>query len=110
MKPASLPPGSAIVRPDVVSQKNWPFSASIDDVLYCHATPHDDTTMTTVFTPDDVVRASFGGVDERVVVIGHTHHQFERRAGEVPVVMCMTVPNTAGAATVADPAAGTGRR
>jgi diadenosine tetraphosphatase ApaH/serine/threonine PP2A family protein phosphatase len=42
--------------------------------------------MTTVFTPDDVVRASFGGVGEAVVVIGHTHHQFERRVGEVRVV------------------------
>ena len=64
----------------------WPFSQSIDDVLYVHATPHDDTTMTTVFTPDEVVRAGFGAVDEGVVVIGHTHHQFERRVGGVRVV------------------------
>jgi putative phosphoesterase len=64
----------------------WPFSESIDDVLYCHATPQDDTSITTVFTPDDVLHASFGGVDESVVVIGHTHHQFERRAGDVRVV------------------------
>jgi putative phosphoesterase len=63
-----------------------PFSESIDGVLYVHATPRDDTTMTTVFTPDDVLRASFGGVEERVVVIGHTHHQFERRVGDVRVV------------------------
>ena len=40
---------------------DWPFSASIDGVLYCHATPQDDTTITTVFTPDDALRASFGG-------------------------------------------------
>jgi predicted phosphodiesterase len=64
----------------------WPFSHSIDGVLYVHATPQDDTTMTTVFTPDDVVQASFGGVRESVVVIGHTHHQFERRVGGVRVV------------------------
>jgi putative phosphoesterase len=65
---------------------DWPFSVSIDGVLYCHATPQDDTTITTVFTPDDALRASFGGVEERVVVIGHTHHQFERHAGGVRVV------------------------
>ena len=64
----------------------WPFSDSIDGVLYCHATPDDDTAITTVFTPDDVLRAAFGSVDERVVVIGHTHHQFSRDAGGVRVV------------------------
>ena len=32
----------------------WPFSASVDGVLYCHATPRDDTSITTVFTPDDI--------------------------------------------------------
>jgi putative phosphoesterase len=63
-----------------------PFSESIDGVLYCHATPHDDTTMTTVFTPDDALRESFAGVGERVVVIGHTHHQFERRIDDLRVV------------------------
>jgi putative phosphoesterase len=71
---------------DVRWLAEWPFSASIDGVLYCHATPQDDTTMTTVFTPVDVMRASFGAVEERVVVIGHTHHQFERHVGEVRVV------------------------
>ena len=65
---------------------DWPFSASVDGVLYCHATPQDDTSITTVFTPDDVLQATFGGVEERVVVIGHTHHQFERQAGDVRVV------------------------
>jgi len=64
----------------------WPFSASVDGVLYCHATPRDDTSITTVFTPDDVLQATFGGVEEGVVVIGHTHHQFERRTGDVRVV------------------------
>jgi putative phosphoesterase len=64
----------------------WPFSQSIDGVLYCHATPRDDTTITTVFTPEDALRESFGAVEERVVVIGHTHHQFERRVGEARIV------------------------
>jgi putative phosphoesterase len=63
-----------------------PLTASIDGVLYCHATPHDDTPITTAETPDDVVAATFGGIDEPVVVIGHTHHQFDRRLEGVRVV------------------------
>jgi putative phosphoesterase len=63
-----------------------PLTASLDGVLYCHATPLDDRPITTELTPDEVLRETFGGVDERVVVIGHTHHQFDRRAGDVRVV------------------------
>jgi diadenosine tetraphosphatase ApaH/serine/threonine PP2A family protein phosphatase len=63
-----------------------PLTASIDGVLYCHATPADDMPMTTAITPDDALLATFGGLDERVVVIGHTHHQFDRSAEGVRVV------------------------
>jgi putative phosphoesterase len=73
-------------REDLRWLAGWPLTESMDDVLYCHAAPRDDTTLTTVFTPDDALRAVFGSVDERVVVIGHTHHQFARDAGGVRVV------------------------
>jgi putative phosphoesterase len=63
-----------------------PLTVSLDGVLYCHATPTDDTPITTELTPDDVLRETFGGVEERVVVIGHTHHQFDRSTGDVRVV------------------------
>lgn len=63
-----------------------PLSVSIDGVLYCHAAPDDDTTITTAATPDDVVRATFGDVQEVVVVIGHTHHQFDRQLDGTRVV------------------------
>jgi putative phosphoesterase len=63
-----------------------PVAVSVDGVLYCHATPTDDMPRTTALTPDDVLEERFGGLDERLVVIGHTHHQFDRRAGEVRVV------------------------
>lgn len=62
-----------------------PLTATIDGVLYCHATPTDDLPVTTIFTPDDVLRESFAGVGG-TVVIGHTHHQFERRVGDLRVV------------------------
>src|SRR5919201_116782 len=63
-----------------------PLTASLDGVLYCHATPRDDTPITTELTPDDVLADTFGGADEPLVVIGHTHHQFDRRVGGVHVV------------------------
>jgi predicted phosphodiesterase len=63
-----------------------PMTESIDGVLYCHAAPDDDTTITTATTPDDVVAATFAAVEEPVVVIGHTHHQFDRRVGRLRVV------------------------
>src|SRR4051812_48368536 len=65
---------------------DWPLTASIDGVLYCHAAPGDDTPITTAATPDDAVAATFAGIQEDVVVIGHTHHQFDRRVGDVRVV------------------------
>ena len=65
--------------------QSLPLVAIVDDVLYCHATPHDNTPITTVITPDDAVLATFG--DTRgTVVIGHTHHQFDRTVDGLRVV------------------------
>jgi len=61
-----------------------PLTAELDGVSYCHATPTANTPMTTVFTPDDDLRAMFGS--RGTFVIGHTHHQFDRRAGDLRVV------------------------
>jgi predicted phosphodiesterase len=61
-----------------------PLTVELDGVTYCHATPTENTPMTTVFTPDDDLRALFG--DRGTFVIGHTHHQFDRRAGDLRVV------------------------
>jgi putative phosphoesterase len=63
-----------------------PVTVSLDGVLYCHATPNDDSEITTAVTPDEALRQAFGDVEERTVVIGHTHHQFSRAAGNVRVV------------------------
>jgi predicted phosphodiesterase len=63
-----------------------PLTQSLDGVLYCHATPDDDMPRTTAATPDGTVAARFAGVEESTVVIGHTHHQFDRRVGGLRVV------------------------
>lgn len=62
-----------------------PLSVIVDDVLYCHAAPHDNTPITTAITPDDAVRATFGDIGG-TVVIGHTHHQFDRTVDGLRVI------------------------
>jgi putative phosphoesterase len=61
-------------------------TVSVDGVLYCHATPQDDETIFTRITPDDRLRALMEGVEERVVVCGHTHVQFDRGVDDLRVV------------------------
>jgi predicted phosphodiesterase len=61
-----------------------PLTAVFDGVTYCHATPTDNNPITTALTPTDVVRGAFG--DSGTFVIGHTHHQFDRRIGDLRVI------------------------
>jgi len=61
-----------------------PLSVEIDGVVYCHATPSDNLPATTAITPDADVVAMFG--EQGTFVIGHTHHQFDRRIGDLRVV------------------------
>jgi putative phosphoesterase len=65
--------------------QSLPLSVRVDGVLYCHAAPAANTPITTAVTPDDAVCETFAGV-EGTVVIGHTHHQFDRRIGGLRVV------------------------
>ena len=62
-----------------------PMTAEVDGVLFCHATPTDDLPPTTAATPDEFVARQFAGVSG-TVVIGHTHHQFDRRVGDLRVI------------------------
>ena len=62
-----------------------PLSVTIDGVLYCHAAPDDNTRITTAATPDDAVRQAFFG-HTGTIVIGHTHHQFDRKIGDLRIV------------------------
>jgi predicted phosphodiesterase len=64
--------------------KTLPLTVELDGVTYCHATPTDNNPITTAATPDDVVRGAFG--DSGTFVIGHTHHQFDRRIGDLRVI------------------------
>jgi diadenosine tetraphosphatase ApaH/serine/threonine PP2A family protein phosphatase len=76
---AELAPG------DLEWLRSLPLAAVVDGVLYCHAAPHDNTPITTAITPDEAVLATFGDTTG-TVVIGHTHHQFDRHVGDLRVV------------------------
>src|SRR5881397_497327 len=58
--------------------KELPQSLSVDDVLYCHATPRSDEEIVTPETSDELLEEMLAGVDERLVVGGHTHMQQRR--------------------------------
>jgi putative phosphoesterase len=55
-------------------------------VLFCHATPQNDTDIFLEGTPEEAVAPSFAGVEADLVVCGHTHMQFSREIAGVPVV------------------------
>ena len=58
----------------------------IGRVLFCHATPRNDTDVMTVETSDERMRHHLAGVDANLVVCGHTHMQFDRTVDVLRVV------------------------
>ena len=58
--------------------RDLPHAVSLGGVLYCHGSPRDDNEILTRVSPDERFRAALAGVEERLVVGGHTHVQFER--------------------------------
>src|SRR5437588_8087566 len=70
---------------------SWPLTLrlgipGIGQVLFCHATPRNDTDVFTRFTPEDRLVPIFEGHNIRLVICGHTHMQFDRTIGKVRVV------------------------
>ncbi len=48
-------------------------------VLFCHGSPRSDEDSIMAMTPEDELRPMLAGVEQSVVVCGHTHHQFDRQ-------------------------------
>jgi putative phosphoesterase len=70
---------------------SWPKTLHVEieglgQVLFCHATPRNDTEVFTRRTPEDCLLPVFEGLDVPVVVCGHTHMQFDRTIGRIRVV------------------------
>ena len=69
----------------------WPGAHKIDipglgEVLFCHATPRNDTECFTRLTPVEKLEPVFRDVTAKVVVCGHTHMQFDRLAGRRRII------------------------
>ena len=58
----------------------------LGSVRFCHGSPGSDTETITRLTPHDRLRALVAGVEERVVVCGHTHVQFDRAVDGLRIV------------------------
>jgi predicted phosphodiesterase len=54
--------------------------------LFCHGSPRCDEEILTSLTPERRWRPMLAGVEQRLVVCGHTHTQFDRSLGGVRVV------------------------
>ncbi len=58
----------------------------LGDVLFCHATPRNDTEIFTRLTSEDRLSQVFASANASLVVCGHTHMQFDRMIGSVRVL------------------------
>lgn len=66
--------------------RELPVAVAVGGVLYCHGSPRSDEEILTRVSPEERVRAALGGVEERVVVGGHTHVQYDRVVDEIRLV------------------------
>jgi putative phosphoesterase len=69
LRPADLPVLDAL-----------PLTVTLDGVLFCHATPRNDTKIVLVDSPLERWAEVLDGVTEPTVVLGHTHMPFTRLA------------------------------
>jgi predicted phosphodiesterase len=70
---------------------SWPLThriaiPAVGEVLFCHATPRNNTEIFTRQTDEARLRPVFHGVKASLVVCGHTHMQFDRMVGPLRVV------------------------
>jgi putative phosphoesterase len=80
----------------------WPGSMrlnveNIGAILFCHATPQNDTDVFTSLTPVERLLPIFRNVNAQLVVCGHTHMQFDRMVGNVRVINAGSVGMPFGA-------------
>jgi len=69
----------------------WPSTyqlgiPGLGQVLFCHATPRNDTEIFTRVTPETALLPLFEKLGVEMVACGHTHMQFDRMVGTTRVV------------------------
>jgi|SRR5690625_840804 len=57
----------------------------LGDVLFCHATPRSDEEIFTPLTSQEHLNNIFSGIQQKIVICGHTHMQFERNADGIQI-------------------------
>jgi putative phosphoesterase len=78
--------------PAQLDEDDWVLARSfeerivLDGVLYRHGSPRSVDEIVTAITPEPVLREMLTGIDQQVVVIGHTHHQFEHQVDAQRIV------------------------
>jgi predicted phosphodiesterase len=70
---------------------SWPATfrlavRGLGEVLFCHATPRNDTEIFTRLTAEERLLPVFDGISVPLVICGHTHMQFDRMVGTIRVV------------------------
>jgi predicted phosphodiesterase len=74
---------SRLSADDVAFLQGLPERVELDGVLYTHATPRNDEEVVTPATSDEEIAEIVAGVEQRAVVVGHTHMQQDRQIGSV---------------------------
>ncbi len=94
--------GEQLTEEEGLAIHQWPPTRRVDidglgAVLFCHATPRNDTEVFTRLTPEANLLSVFDGVGAPIVVCGHTHMQFDRTIGSTRVVNAGSVGMPFGA-------------
>lgn len=76
---------------DLQAIDSWPLTKQIaidgiGQVLFCHATPRNDTEIFLKTTADEKLRPIFDALGVQLVVCGHTHMQFDRIVGRTRII------------------------
>lgn len=82
---------SQLTPADAEAIRKWPLTrrlhvGGIGDVIFCHATPRNDTEIFTRATSDATLLQIFEPLGVHAVVCGHTHMQHERTVGTTRII------------------------
>jgi predicted phosphodiesterase len=90
------------LRPDYEQVlAKWPKTVQLEieglgQTLFCHGTPRSETEIFTRLTAEERLLPLFEGLQDSVVVCGHTHMQFDRMVGKTRVVNAGSVGEPIG--------------
>jgi predicted phosphodiesterase len=73
------------------AMSGWPLTAQLQldglgSLLFCHATPRNDTEIFTSATAEEKLRPIFDPPEVDLIVCGHVHMQFDRLVGRTRVI------------------------